>query len=76
MATKNYRVKLECYVVVKATSETDAKAQAETGLRHAIAEAKLNDDVSVSGMWAGDGWDGYGFKASGKPAVYTFKAAS
>jgi hypothetical protein len=59
-----YRVKVESYVVVNARNEKDAKAVAELAVRHAIAKDYRETDLE---RWA-DGWEGFGFLATGKPA--------
>lgn len=56
-----YRVRVESFVVVDATSNSDAKAKAELAVRQAVADSYRSEG---SPHWADD-WQSFGFRARG-----------
>jgi hypothetical protein len=60
-----YRVKVESYVVVEGRNVAEAKAHAELAVRKAIKAAYVGDERFA------DGWDRFGFLATGKPERLT-----
>lgn len=54
-----YRVKVETFVVIRAISNSDAKAKAELAVRQAVADSYRSER---SPHWA-DAFEGFGFRA-------------